>query len=213
MFPVLLITTLAAPQAVKAASLGLPGSTQIEYIDPPQGTLGITQIRDLINSLHRPLLNPNVKTVVVSKLETATTQAQNALLKTLEEPPPNCILILISSSVQPLLPTLRSRCRVIHLSHNPPPQTLTPEIVEIADQLTQLSAPQRIQAATKFSKNALSVKNTLQQLAIMLHQQLMTKPSNATHQHNSRLILVALKNLVSNAHPALTLEHVFLHWQ
>jgi len=39
--------------------------------------------------------------------------AANALLKTLEEPPPDSFLILVSDSLRELLPTLRSRCRLL----------------------------------------------------------------------------------------------------
>jgi DNA polymerase-3 subunit delta' len=46
---------------------------------------------------------------------TATDQASNALLKTLEEPPPNVILILTAESKETLLPTIVSRCEVIAL--------------------------------------------------------------------------------------------------
>jgi len=42
-----------------------------------------------------------------------TTEAANALLKTLEEPPPGACLILIASDPDALLPTVRSRCRLV----------------------------------------------------------------------------------------------------
>ncbi len=41
--------------------------------------------------------------------------AANALLKTLEEPPPDSYLILVSDSLRDLLPTMRSRCRLLHV--------------------------------------------------------------------------------------------------
>ncbi|MDD3153749.1 MAG: hypothetical protein PHS41_02695 [Victivallaceae bacterium] len=44
--------------------------------------------------------------------------SQNALLKTLEEPPPATMILLVSANAEALLPTTRSRCRLIHLTEN-----------------------------------------------------------------------------------------------
>ncbi len=45
-------------------------------------------------------------------------QAQNAFLKTLEEPPPKCMFILTTPNPSELLPTIRSRCQTIHFTDN-----------------------------------------------------------------------------------------------
>lgn len=49
-----------------------------------------------------------------------TEQAANALLKTLEEPPPKTMLLLLTDAPQQLLPTIRSRCATIQLVEQPP---------------------------------------------------------------------------------------------
>ena len=51
------------------------------------------------------------RVVVVDGVETMNLQAQNAILKVLEEPPARAILLLVSSAPARLLPTIRSRCR------------------------------------------------------------------------------------------------------
>ena len=53
------------------------------------------------------------KVFVVREAERMSPSAQNALLKTLEEPPPDTYLILVTSSVERLLPTTRSRCQSV----------------------------------------------------------------------------------------------------
>jgi DNA polymerase-3 subunit delta' len=53
--------------------------------------------------------------VVIEQIEAMNAEAQNALLKTLEEPPPRALLLLTSSAPDRLLPTIRSRCRRIDL--------------------------------------------------------------------------------------------------
>ena len=50
---------------------------------------------------------------VIDSLDEMNLSGMNALLKTLEEPPNNALLILISHSTQPILPTIRSRCQVL----------------------------------------------------------------------------------------------------
>lgn len=51
------------------------------------------------------------KVAILDEAERMNQNAQNAFLKTLEEPPPDSVIILISSQPQTLLPTIRSRCQ------------------------------------------------------------------------------------------------------
>ncbi|MBL8471076.1 MAG: DNA polymerase III subunit delta' [Rhodocyclaceae bacterium] len=53
------------------------------------------------------------RVVLIEPAEAMNVQAANALLKMLEEPPPHGVFLLVSYSVRRLLPTLRSRCRII----------------------------------------------------------------------------------------------------
>jgi DNA polymerase-3 subunit delta' len=56
------------------------------------------------------------KVFVVSEGEKLQTPAQNCMLKTLEEPPPYCFIILLCSRLDKLLPTIKSRCQIIRFS-------------------------------------------------------------------------------------------------
>ncbi len=55
---------------------------------------------------------------IILEAECMVEQAQNAFLKTLEEPPPQTVFFLISNKPDALLNTIRSRCRVLSLNHN-----------------------------------------------------------------------------------------------
>lgn len=59
------------------------------------------------------------RVVIVDDADTMTTSSQNAILKILEEPPPRTVLILIAHRPGAMVPTIRSRCRVIPFL--PPP--------------------------------------------------------------------------------------------
>lgn len=71
----------------------------------------IDQIRDLQQQLSLRPLEGRFKICVIDGAEMLTIGAANALLKTLEEPQPNTLLILVSSQSDKLLPTIRSRCQ------------------------------------------------------------------------------------------------------
>jgi len=76
-------------------------------------SIGISQIRALITFMSTKPYSSKYKVAIVNPADKMTPQAQNALLKILEEPPFYGVLILSSKSEQFLLPTLISRCRKI----------------------------------------------------------------------------------------------------
>ncbi len=77
------------------------------------GTLKVDQIRELQRSLNLAPYQARYRVALLLRFEEAHPSAANALLKTLEEPPSQVILILTAESVDALLPTVVSRCEVI----------------------------------------------------------------------------------------------------
>ncbi|MBU1110913.1 hypothetical protein KKB83_04835 [Patescibacteria group bacterium] len=80
----------------------------------PQGSIGIEQIRELICWAHFKPYRSKEKVVVIQQADCLTVQAQNCLLKTLEEPPENTYIFLIAQSKDHFLPTVLSRCQVMN---------------------------------------------------------------------------------------------------
>ncbi len=74
----------------------------------------IDEIRELEHFLYLKTNNEK-KLGLIHHADRMTIQAQNAFLKTLEEPTPDTLLILLTSNVNALLPTIKSRCHVISL--------------------------------------------------------------------------------------------------
>ena len=74
-------------------------------------SIGVDDMRDQINDtiMIRPY-SGNYKIYIVDEAEKMTVQAQNALLKTIEEPPSYAVLILITANPDAFLPTILSRC-------------------------------------------------------------------------------------------------------
>ena len=90
-------------------SILVPG--QGEEGRSPKTVIGIDAIKELI---HRVSLNPyegSSSVVIIDGAESMSDDAANALLKTLEEPPPQVMFLLLTANEGAVLPTIRSRCQ------------------------------------------------------------------------------------------------------
>ena len=79
-------------------------------------TISVEDIRGQLNGdiMIKPYSSP-YKIYIVDEAEKLTVQAQNALLKTIEEPPMYAVILLLTSNVNALLPTILSRCVVLNM--------------------------------------------------------------------------------------------------
>lgn len=83
-------------------------------IEPEDGkSIKIEQIRYLQEKIAEKPIVSDKKVYVINDSDTMTTEAQNCLLKTLEEPPAYAIIILVLSNENKLLTTIKSRCTKI----------------------------------------------------------------------------------------------------
>lgn len=79
-------------------------------------SIGISEVRTLQEKILFKPYQKNQKTVLILEAQNLTLEAQNALLKTLEEPPPQTKIYLTAPDESSLLPTVSSRCQVIFLA-------------------------------------------------------------------------------------------------
>lgn len=80
------------------------------------GSVGVDDVRDQITgSVYVKPYSGKYKIYILNEAEKMTTQAQNALLKTLEEPPEYVVILLLTTNVNMLLPTIQSRCVVLNM--------------------------------------------------------------------------------------------------
>ena len=79
-------------------------------------TIGVEDIRVQINGdiAIKPYSSPR-KIYIINEGEKMTPQAQNALLKTLEEPPEYAVILILTTNVEAMLPTVLSRCVVLNM--------------------------------------------------------------------------------------------------
>lgn len=93
--------------------------TDFTVLNEEGDTIKIDQIREITNKIIEQPIISNKKVYILNDCDKMTTEAQNCLLKTLEEPPPFAIIILITSNPNVLLNTIKSRCMAIKFADIP----------------------------------------------------------------------------------------------
>lgn len=90
----------------------------IKYITHDKTSISVNDIREQLNNdISIKPYSSEYKIYIIPDANKMTEQAQNALLKTIEEPPVYAIIILLTENCDSLLPTIRSRC--VTLTMNP----------------------------------------------------------------------------------------------
>lgn len=103
------------------ACLWFDSHTHPDYVEvEPQGaSLKIGQIREIQQQAALSSRNGQGRVFVINEAHTMTVEAQNSLLKVLEEPPEGVLFILITDQNQKLLPTILSRCQSVSFQSVP----------------------------------------------------------------------------------------------
>lgn len=88
----------------------------VHIISPEKNILRVDQVRDVLSTVYETPYEGKSKIYIFEKFHLANEQAQNALLKTLEEPPKAVTFFLLAENALALLPTVRSRCKKLRLT-------------------------------------------------------------------------------------------------
>lgn len=86
-------------------------------LEPDANSIKISQIRQMQENVYKKPIVSNKKVFIIDNSDRMTEEAQNSLLKTLEEPPEYIIIILITSNENKLLNTIKSRCIKINFNN------------------------------------------------------------------------------------------------
>lgn len=134
------------------------------------------------------------RVLVLLNFDTAGSAAQNALLKLIEEPPLQTLILLPINNVSNILPTISSRCQLIDLSNQPKEQ---------AGETIQVVWPDNLATALKLTeeyKDRTNAKKLIRQF--LLNENLSVRQRQALLQANS--------DLDKNLNVTLALDHCFL---
>lgn len=85
-------------------------------LDNKRQSIGVETVRKLIEEANKKPFEQSRKVIIIHNSDKMTEQAQNALLKTIEEPPKNVYMFLLCENVDKILQTIKSRCQVHKLT-------------------------------------------------------------------------------------------------
>jgi DNA polymerase-3 subunit delta' len=113
-------------EAARKPCRACPGCRQVEglthpdvvWIEPRKKsrTVGIGEVRELQRRVYQTAYAGGWKACVLANADRLGEEAANAFLKTLEEPPPRCLFLLLTDNPQAVLPTVASRCQRVVLT-------------------------------------------------------------------------------------------------
>lgn len=92
-----------------------------EYVDiinyrPSKASFGVDDVREIIDEVNKKPFEGDKKVIIIHQGNKLTIQAQNALLKTIEEPPTEVYIIILCESLELILDTIKSRCEIYKLT-------------------------------------------------------------------------------------------------
>ena len=99
----------------------LNGDLNREYVDiinykPSKASFGVDDVREIIDEVNKKPFEGDKKVFIIHQGNKLTIQAQNALLKTIEEPPTEVYIIILCESLELILDTIKSRCEIYKLT-------------------------------------------------------------------------------------------------
>lgn len=138
----------------------------LAWVEPEKRSraISIEQIRDLQRNIHQTSLSGGHKACVIFAADCLTPPAANAFLKTLEEPPPRNLILMLSDRPQAMLPTILSRCQRISLAADLIP--LGKDVEKCLFELLALDLPNRGLAALARAEGVERLLKSMKKAAI-----------------------------------------------
>lgn len=172
-------------------------------------TIGISDIRGWQKELFLTPLNSPYTIGVIPNAELLTIEAQNALLKTLEEPPTHTRIYIESQTSSSLLPTILSRCQMIQLITQPASDTTAkPSVATMRDLCDDTMSPgKKIALLEKEITNKEEAKVWVIQAIHTLHTHHTEMPST-TYLPCMQGLLTASQHLSANVSYKLAIDEL-----
>ena len=179
-----------------------------------QRSIGIDEVKSIQEKIHLKPLNSKMKAVIFKEAELLTTEAQNALLKVLEEPPPHTLIFLITKHSDAILPTVSSRCYTINLTAE---STLANEDTTIVEKYLftdRFDVLRALELAAVLEKEKDRIPEKLGSCILAVRNKMLQQKTPQEIVKTSRVLrrLQDAHRIISttNANPRLTLEATFL---
>lgn len=101
----------------KCQTIALGDNPDVLEIQTEKQSIGVDDIKFFKKEANMAATQGNRRILIIDEAEKMTVQAANNLLKTIEEPEGNLMIILLADSAKQLLPTIQSRVQIFHLSN------------------------------------------------------------------------------------------------
>jgi len=175
----------------------------------PETSIGIAQVRQTLAKMKNLPLSGETKMLIIESMDKATVEAQNALLKILEEAPESTVIVMTALNENHILSTVLSRSQIIRDKKvDTPESNYLPE--ENLAEIMSASAGQRLQLSENWIKTREDALLFLDKLTATLEKQLMSAQKGHLQIANSlRRSLQARKFLEGNVNYKLVID-IFL---
>ncbi len=173
--------------------------TILEY----EKAVGIADVREIQQKIYLMPLKSEIRTVLIDATPGITIEAQNALLKTLEESPESTLIIVQVLNADEILPTILSRCKVIELSSQKE-QIDTSGFIKIINSTDGMG--ERLKFAQELSKDKNEALGFLESLIIDLRKDLILNYKKVKSVQKFYTIIKT-----TNVNLRLALENLFLN--
>lgn len=180
---------------------------------PVTQSIGIEVIKRMQNKLFLKPIKSENKLVIIEDAQLLTTEAQNALLKVLEEPPAHTLIMLATETKEALLPTIISRCQIIHLEETA--KKLSEKDLEayttFVEHLGALTIGECLKKAEVLAKDKNKAIVWIQNIMILLREKLLATPEDTSLLETIRSFQ-SLHTLLktTNVNPRFAIENTLL---
>lgn len=186
------------------------GPMDVSHIQDTQA-IGIERIRLMQESIYLKPFNSPEKMLVIDDADTLTVEAQNAMLKLLEEPPASTHIFLVSPYLDVFLPTVISRCQLVQLGTHTAPDTNKAQMEAHLLVILEEQTSPKLKLAEEITKEKDNIGSWFAHMTLFIRDKMLEDITNTTYpvilyklQEGNKLL-----QTTNVSHRAL-LEHVFL---
>jgi DNA polymerase III gamma/tau subunit len=192
-------------------SITKPSETKNDTSRKMSKSIGIEDIKKIRQQIFLKPFKSKIKAIIIEDGESLTLEAQNALLKILEEPPEHTIIVIAAKNKDAILPTIQSRCTIREF--DVVKENISDEILKLATTLHALSANEALVLAESLDRKKEQLPDKLEKIIIALHDNLIeADPVNQVHTARKIRALQKAHTIVTttNANSRLALEATLL---
>jgi len=181
-------------------------------------SVGIEDVRGVQEKIYLKPIKSKTKAIILKAYNGLTIEAQNALLKILEEPPNNTIILLLTETVSQVLPTILSRCKNIAIDDKREKfsKKERDQIIEAISSLSSSGIGKRLKLAQDFGKSREEAIVWIEKMIIILRKNIIEEINEDTaFEQNKIKILQKMQETytiikTTNVNQRFALENLFL---